>query len=129
MLTANVEDGVSSKDTEDAFLEEESEEDNKEDCNGEEDQHGPNREPQNDVLDELELCEVNILKCMAKNWANSEEVWEKMRKLGQTEDHVRKNVQKVDKRDWVEVDHACHSQGVHRAAWMMKLQGYSCDLD
>jgi hypothetical protein len=51
MLTANVEDGVSSKDTEDAFLEEESEEDNKEDCNGEEDQHGPNREPQNDVLD------------------------------------------------------------------------------
>lgn len=87
------------KDTEDAMIGEDLEGDSENDCSAEEEEHCPSAEPCTDVLDELELREVGILKRLAKKCSDPEQLREKTRKLSRTMDPVIKNVQKVDQRD------------------------------
>jgi len=65
MVTTNVKDNILSlEDTENTILGEELEEDSNNYYN---DEDGRSAKPCIDVVDDLELHEINILKCIAKN--------------------------------------------------------------
>ena len=107
----------------------------------------------NELLDELELREVSILRRMAQKGADPTELREKVRRLGRPHDveggdgsvrqrqskmkSLRRSLKKSDElhsssghqRMWVDVDEAGCPTGCHRPDWLTRLRGYSRDLD
>lgn len=107
----------------------------------------------NELLDELELREVSILRRMAQKGADPTQLREKVRCLGRTAEveggdgsarlrqsklkNLRRSLKKSDElhtssggqRLWVEVDEAGCPTGIHRPDWLTRLRGYSRDLD
>ena len=110
----------------------------------------------NELLNELELREISILRRMANNKVDPIYLREKVRNLGRAPEvegddrgdgrarHrqsqlklVRHILKKSDERDtnvgggrlWVDVDEAGCPTGQHRFDWLRRLQGYSHDLD
>ena len=63
---------------------EEWQEDNHDYCHAEEDEEALGAKSCKDFLDELELCEVGILKRMASNNAAPKQLRENLRNLGRT---------------------------------------------
>ena len=107
----------------------------------------------NELLDELELREVSILRRMAKKSVDLTGIREKVRHLGGSADleggdgsarhrqsklkNIRRSMKKNDEghmsgsehRSWVEVDGVGCPTGVRRPNWLTRLRGYSRDLD
>ena len=108
------------------------------------DNDGPADEQCTELLDELELRELSVLRWMAKKGADPTQLRAKVRNLEALLHRqsklktLRRNMNKNKGRDssidgagrlWVEVDDEGCPTGAHRFDWLTKLRGYSRDLD
>lgn len=106
-----------SQDVHDTLMAYEWDDDDEEQYNKEKEAGGPSHEPSTELLDELELWEMSILRCMAKKGIVPTQLREKVRKLGHTMEneardrddnqtphqqsklkHLRRNLKKCDDR-------------------------------
>ena len=108
------------------------------------DDDGPADKQCTELLDELELRELSVLRRMAKKGANPTQLRSKVRNLEASPHRqsklktLRRNMNRNKGRDssidsagrlWVEVDDGGCPIGAHRHDWLTKLRGYSHDLD
>ena len=108
------------------------------------DNDGPADKQCTELLDELELRKLSVLRRMAKKDANRTQlrakVWNleasphRQSKLKTLRRNMNRNKGKDSSIDgagrlWVEVDDGGCPTGAHRPDWLTKLQGYSRDLD
>ena len=138
------EDNLFSEDMQDTPLGPEWEEDEEEDYSADEDDDGPEGEPCTELLDELELRQLSVLRRMATKGADPTRLRETVRELEASPHrqsklkNLRRNLKKSDDRDssiggggrlWVHVDEGGCPTGLRRPDWLTKLRGYSRDLD
>ena len=107
----------------------------------------------NELLGELELRKVSIMRRMAKKWADPTQLREEVHRLGRTAEvegsdgsprhqhaklkNLRWSLKKSDELHtstsgqhlWVDVDEARCPTRIHIPDWLMRLRGYSRDLD
>ena len=108
------------------------------------DDDGPADEQCTELLDELELRELSVLRRMAKKGADSTQLRAKVRNLEASPHRqsklktLRRNMNRNKGKDssidgagrlWVEVDDGGCPTGAYRPDWLTKLRGYSLDLD
>lgn len=120
-----------------SLLRSEAEEEAEEEQSTEDEEEAP-PEQCTELLDEIELRELGVLRRMAQKGADPTELRKKVQNLKASPHrqsklkNLRRSMKRTGDKElkfWVEVDDGGYPTGAHRSDWLTKLRGYSRDLD